>query len=458
MKREKLKAILRPYWRFFKETIRTIKIFLIKFIRILPVSSDIFGSPQGIYQSTAQWVDNQQAQESPIKTNYLEIYPSQLLRRTKPGTLDKRIHWKFQIEYDRKIPASFVTVVPQGRLWVNKGNIVNHSAVITEDDRILADLSQDFTRTPSNHSIFTHFKLPPVHSIEGIAVVLTAAKANIYFHWMTDLLPRLELLRLSGLDFESVDKFIINSSNSPFQKETLTALVIPQNKLIESSTYPHIKAEKLLVPSLPSLPGNPPSWVCEFLKREFLPMRVQASASQSSVQELEEDNPTYCKNTNKLLISDRIEALEANQASVNLERVERIYISRANASYRRTLNEGEVTGVLKELGFKVVRLDLMAVAEQALLFNGAKVVVAPHGAGLTNIVFCQPGTKVIELFSPQYVNVCYWSLANQVGLDYYYILGEGRKPAEGVDLHLVGEDILINLDELSSTLKLAGVC
>jgi hypothetical protein len=56
------------------------------------------------------------------------------------------------------------------------------------------------------------------------------------------------------------------------------------------------------------------------------------------------------------------------------------------------------------------------------------------------------------------VNVCYWSLANQVGLDYYYILGEGRKPAEGVDLHLVGEDILINLDELSSTLKLAGVC
>jgi len=49
-------------------------------------------------------------------------------------------------------------------------------------------------------------------------------------------------------------------------------------------------------------------------------------------------------------------------------------------------------------------------------------------------------------------------LANQVGLDYYYILGEGRKPPEGVDLHLVGEDILINLDELSNTLKLAGVC
>ncbi|HEY9605630.1 MAG TPA: glycosyltransferase family 61 protein [Allocoleopsis sp.] len=458
MKREKIKSFLRHYWRSFKEIVRTIQVLLIKFIRIIPVSSEIFGPPQGVYPSTAQWLASQPSKESYLKTNYLEIYPSQLVRRTKPGTLDKKIHWKFALEYDRAIPASFVTVVPQGRIWVNKGSIVDHSAVITEDDRILADLSQDFTRTPRNHSIFTHFKLPPVHSIEGLAVVLTSAKANIYFHWMSDLLPRLELLRLSGFKFESIDKFIINSSSYPFQKETLSVLGIPQNKLVDSSHYPHIKAEKLLVPSLPSLPGNPPSWVCEFLRIKFLPRTVRSYGIQSSMRTLEEDKLTYFKDITGLSKSDRVKALEANQGSGNLERVERIYISRANASYRRTLNEVEVTDVLKELGFKIVRLELMTVAEQAILFNCAQVVVAPHGAGLTNIVFCQPGTKVIEFFSPQYVNVCYWSLANQVRLDYYYILGEGRKPQLGVDLHLVGEDILVNLDELSMTLKLAGVC
>ena len=39
----------------------------------------------------------------------------------------------------------------------------------------------------------------------------------------------------------------------------------------------------------------------------------------------------------------------------------------------------------------------MKFSEQVDLFCNAEHIVGLHGAGLANIVFCQPGTRVIEL-------------------------------------------------------------
>jgi capsular polysaccharide biosynthesis protein len=437
---KKIKSLLRPYWLFFKELVRSLKILLIKPIQSLPISSEILGPPKGFYESTQKWVAKNKFHINEAQGTYTEIYPPQSICRSEPGTLDENVHWKFKIEYQFELPASFVAVLPRGRVWVNKGPIVHRSAVITADDRLLSDLSVDFRRLPNNHSIFAEWKLPPVHNVEGIAAVLTSAKSNIYFHWMTDILPRIELLHRSEIALNSIDKFIINSYNSAFQQETLTALGIPSDKIIQSCQYPHVKAETLLVPSLPGISGNPPLWVCDFLKKEFMPM---ALAEQTLLPSLPLGYPSE-----KKLAKEVVE---------KLNKVERIYISRSRASYRKVINEAEVTDFLEELGFQNVILESMTVSEQILVFSSAKVVVAPHGAGLTNTVFCQPKTKVIEIFSPKYVNVCYWSLANQTGLDYYYLLGVGQNPPEGIDPHLEGEDILVELTSLSKILKLAGV-
>lgn len=418
---KKVKSVLRPYWSIFKDTIRTVKGLLIKPIQTLPISSEVIGPPKGFYESTQKWLATNEPPQNSSQGSYQEIYPVHLIRRAKPGTLDKDVHWKFKIEYEREISSSFIAVIPQGRVWVNKGKIVDYTAVITADDCLLSELSIEFGRLPNNHSIFTEWKLPPVHTIKGTAAVLTSAKANIYFHWMTDLLPRIELLRRSGIALDSIDSFIVNSYNSPFQKETLTTLGIPPSKIVESSKNQHIKADKLVAPSLPSLPGNPPLWVCDFLREELLT------------------------------------TVQAETVLPNVDKPEHIYISRATASYRQVINEAEVADFLSQLGFQTVALESLTVAEQAALFHSAKVIVAPHGAGLTNTVFCQPGTKIIEFFSPKYVNVCYWALANQVNLDYYYLLGEGQSPPEGVDPHLSGEDIFVNVDSLSKVMKAAGV-
>ena len=162
-----------------------------------------------------------------------------------------------------------------------------------------------------------------------------------------------------------------------------------------------------------------PKWTCEFLRREFLPERIR---------EIDK-----------------------------LDRPERIYISRAKARRRKVINEAEVLKFLGKFGFKDVSLELMSIAEQALLFYSAKVVITPHGAGLTNLAFCSPKVKVIEIFSPNYVNCCYWILSNWVGAEYYYIFGEGKMPPEYMDPFQRAEDILINLGTLSDAIKFAGV-
>ena len=85
----------------------------------------------------------------------------------------------------------------------------------------------------------------------------------------------------------------------------------------------------------------------------------------------------------------------------------------------------------------------MRVEDQIRLFAEAAVVVAAHGAALTNVAFCSPGAVVVELFAPDYVNTCYWALTAEVdGVEYRYAVGEGRNPRPGTPLHGVWSDIV----------------
>jgi len=158
-----------------------------------------------------------------------------------------------------------------------------------------------------------------------------------------------------------------------------------------------------------------PKWACNFLRNEFL--------AKTKVEKL--------------------------------QKLERIYISRFKATRRRVINEAEVTKILNPLGFQLVFSELMSISEQASIFSSAKIIIAPHGAGLTNLVFCDPGTKVVEFFSPNYVNLTYWALSNQMNLEYYYLLGEGQLLPEflGNLRYRLTEDIFVNLDSLSDLLR-----
>ncbi len=73
----------------------------------------------------------------------------------------------------------------------------------------------------------------------------------------------------------------------------------------------------------------------------------------------------------------------------------RIYVRRAGT--RAVANAHVVESVLTRLGFVPVLMEDLTAPEQIELFARAEMVVAAHGAALANLIFCPPGTQVLEL-------------------------------------------------------------
>jgi tetratricopeptide (TPR) repeat protein/capsular polysaccharide biosynthesis protein len=330
-----------------------------------------------------------------------------------------------------KPPKTFVTIIPEGRAWMVPQKsywlLCSAMAVISPDNYLLADISRDYPgflpgcekHDLTKHSVFQLESLPNLEPIDGTVAVLSGLSGNVYFHWMVDVLPRLELLRLSGIDFEQIDWFLVNNSQQPFQQETLKALGVPLNKILASDDHPHIQAKQLIVPSFPGYLGWPSLWVIDFLRRVFL----------------------------------------AGITPLN-SYPERIYISRSKARYRRVLNEEEVMDELSKFGFVRVFLESLPLQEQIALFFHAKVIVAPHGSGLTNTMFCQTGTKVIELVSPHYVGHYFWASSYHLRLKHYYLIGEVFECYPIRQLmyqNSLTEDILVNLSVLKKMMEIVSL-
>ncbi len=400
-----LKARLRPLWIPIRRQFRQGKRHLWNVRRHLP-TGDPRPNPPRHLASLQAWT----ARASAASFYVREAFAAHTLHRDPPRTQESVVHWKFKDEYVRASPAAQVLALAHGRFWANPGGVTNCVATITPDDCLVEDFSLEYGARGRQMRIFQAWKLDQPHFLPGRVAVLTAAKANIYFHWITDLLPRLAILQAAGYDLRSIDYFVVNSQEAAFQRESLAKLGIPNQKIVESQRYPHVQAEQLLVPSLPGVPGNPTDWSADFLRRH----------------------------------------LPENTSMPTPDR--RLYVSRRTAQYRRVRNETAVENLLKAHGFEVVLPDRLSLQEQIETFRSAQCIVAPHGAALTNLLFCQPDTHVLEFFAPTYVNACYYATCQLLGLSYTYLIGEGPRPPEGKDPHQAGEDITVPLPGLAAWL------
>ncbi|MEW9669189.1 DUF563 domain-containing protein [Ammoniphilus sp. 3BR4] len=362
--------------------------------------SNYLKPPDGVYHSASEWVEKTSSKK--FSPTYIEFEPVIPTNFPKAKGIDGR-HFANPFASEKPLPRRYVVVIPEGRVWGRTGS------VITPDNKLLWDVSWQPSKSPSNHSIFRQKKLPPaVYTKESVAV-LTFCVPNNYFHWMFDVISRLDFLRRSRINF---NKYVINRiSPQPFHQQILDLLGIPKEKIIECNNHFHLQAKRLVVPSRKGFISKE---ACDFLRNELLSKRIIKKSDLSK----------------------------------------RIYVSRKNASVRKILNEDQVIGVLEEYGFRTVYLEKMTVAEQIGLFSSSSAVIAPHGAGLTNLVFCHKGTKVIETFPRDFVPEYYWKISALMNLDYYYLIGDVVKR----DTQQKREnDILIPIEKLKKIIEMTGM-
>lgn len=111
------------------------------------------------------------------------------------------------------------------------------------------------------------------------------------------------------------------------------------------------------------------------------------------------------------------------------EKVEGILIKRLGK--RKLLNHDEVLKSLQnefgsELNLREVSVEQYSGREQIELFMNIDIVVAAHGAALTNIIWMVPQSFVYELFPPEWRFGCYQRLADNEGLQYRKDMAKGE--------------------------------
>jgi capsular polysaccharide biosynthesis protein len=229
----------------------------------------------------------------------------------------------------------------------------------TESNEVIANMQGlHGVRDPLNHH-FLEPKLRVPKFLPGRSFIVAGATEPNYYHWLFDSLPRLHLARSAGIDLDSIDHFLLMRKPPGFVFETLSLMGIPSRKYVTMHSKEVLQCERLMATEMPTPMDAYPEWVLEFLKGLLAPRGPQTP--------------------NRFL-----------------------YLSRNDARSRRVTNEAELSEKLNSLGFDIVSTSGLSVRDQSILFASARMIVAPHGAGLTNILFSAPGTTVLELYNPAY--------------------------------------------------------
>jgi hypothetical protein len=104
-------------------------------------------------------------------------------------------------------------------------------------------------------------------------------------------------------------------------------------------------------------------------------------------------------------------------------RKRKIFISREGAKTRKLLNAEKLMIALK--GWETVMLETLSIKDQVRCFSEASHVVSTHGAGLANLLWCEPGTKVIEIQDPNMLKKkVYPVVSYHLGLDHKLYLAK----------------------------------
>ncbi|SDG12145.1 glycosyltransferase family 61 protein [Mucilaginibacter gossypii] len=128
----------------------------------------------------------------------------------------------------------------------------------------------------------------------------------------------------------------------------------------------------------------------------------------------------------------------------------KVYISRV--CRRRILNEDEVVILLRSFGFIIIEDKNRSISEQISIYRNASFIIGPHGASFSNVIWCEPGTQLFEIFSPNYAPDFFLYLASIMKMKYHaYYEGE---PTGNMDFKdAMVENITVSIPKLEQCLR-----
>ena len=262
---------------------------------------------------------------------------------------------------------------------ISKKNLIS-KASFQHIDNELKDFSFNSSLTKGTPRFKKKFRGKIFNLIQG-------GSGNNYFHFIFDLIPKIYLLNKS-LSLESIDYFYVPEIKK-WQKKIYSLFNINESKLIDSRKFRHIEGDLILAVSHPwyfkgdihTETKNIPKWIVDCNRNKFLPLVKKF-------------------NNNKKIFLDR---------------------SSSHHNHCQIEDNDEIINLLLNKDFKSYKVEELDIQEQIYLFNEASVVVGAHGAAFTNIIFCKPTTKIIELIPKSHPSKKCERLSKILNLKYFKV-------------------------------------
>jgi len=278
---------------------------------------------------------------------------------------------------------------------------VNHVAM-TRDRVVIQETLKPTFKGELPRSVYFPFEPSTIdrdisQHIDGISTTFRSHHTN-YYHTLVDNLPRIFLLH-----------------HEPWVN-------LPEIKILVGGPLNHVESTFLeqLLPdnaTIVNLHQEGLAAVDNFVFLSFLSERNNGILPKSYVSTL------------RSLFAPRRESRKSH----------RIYISREKADTRRVLNRKEI---IHKHNLDLYCLEDLPIQDQIELFYDSELIVSPHGAGLSNLLFSPSQTNVIELF-PSIPYPYYYYLSHYLDHNYRY-LADRRKHGN--------DDFRIQTDLISTAL------
>jgi len=316
------------------------------------------------------------------------------------------LEWQYRSEIE--MPENVYTrsaIKYQQDTWLNADNKVetrfNYKAEILDSATVLTN-AHSHVSVYGNDALYIeryswYKKLKPIRKLykkpskkyRGVTLHLCtmaeAIKGN-YAHWMIDVVSRYLLIAKFNDQIPEFDQYLIPTGNTAF-KDIFNILGISESRLIELKPGVAVEFEHLVCTSNPRgySSGICAGWIIEGYRSAVKPKYP------------------FDKNTFK-----------------------KIYVSRQDGHNRKIIQEKGLIRRLEEMGYKSLEMSNYTLEEKAGIFACAESVIGLTGAGMLNVLFCKPGTQIVELYPTNFVNYLYLSIAQFLKLDHHQFIFDSK--------------------------------
>lgn len=261
---------------------------------------------------------------------------------------------------------------------------------------------------PSGNGRYRLTKPVKLMDIKRPCALLMRGGDHIYGHWLLDILPRLQVLKRSGLKDMA---YVVSSETPEFAKELLSLAGVQPDDLIESDEQQ----------------------AALFCKELYWPTLCRVRSVLSDVA------------------AETFKRLARCCESAVKHYPERIYLPRAQwwKNKRRLVNSDEVAMCLEKHGFERLHPEEFSFREQIARFKKAKMILAECGSAPHNSVFSPRGTRVGILQGNHSAIFIQSAVGRVCGQPTGYLFGESFvRPGNGIN-----GDYLISIDTLDRILS-----